>query len=386
MRAGPCARTIRLAAVAAALGPASAALAQPAFHVLTGMPGGTGGGVAYGVSADGTTVVGSAGTFEPGTWRAFRWRLDTGVVDNLGIIPAGLHGNSTARTVSADGSVVAGHTNDVVTLPGDVIEDGFRWTPQGGMVGLPELPGGSQRFRPHAVSASGSVIAGWSSGENVIAAVRWTAETGTVPLGTFPGVPFNNSHAWGIAADGSVIVGDATREGGGVVEAFRWSDAEGVVGLGTGGLRHSRAFATNSDGSVIVGSAYAAISPSRQAFRWTEETGMVLLGSLPGPTPYAVATGVSADGSVVVGNGYGGWVWTESTGMVAIADFLAQHGLSDGPYTILEVNGISADGRTLVGLAESAPGFPVAWAAVIPGPHAAGLLVLAGLAAARRRR
>ena len=64
-------------------------VAQPSFRILSGMPNGDGTSVAEAISADATTVVGSAGVTEPGGWRAFRWRLDTGVVEHLGIIPAG---------------------------------------------------------------------------------------------------------------------------------------------------------------------------------------------------------------------------------------------------------------------------------------------------------
>ena len=40
-----------------------------------------------------------------------------------------------------------------------------------------------------------------------------------------------------------------------------------------------------------------------EAFRWTQATGMVGLGDLPGGSFNSIAWGVSADGSVVVGTG-----------------------------------------------------------------------------------
>ena len=195
---------LRGAACGLSLGLCGAAcVAQPSFRILTGMPNGTGGGVAGGVSADGTTVVGSAGTLEPGTWRAFRWRLDTGVVENLGIIGPG---RSNATAVSADGSAITGYCES--NPMGSTVVRAFRWTAATGMVELPDLPGGGVAFAPDAISADGSVIAGQSSGANENAAVRWTAQTGTVSLGALPGVPFVSSHAYGISADGLTIVGE----------------------------------------------------------------------------------------------------------------------------------------------------------------------------------
>lgn len=298
------------------------------------------GGIAEAVSADGTTVVGSAGTLEPGTWRAFRWRLDTGTVEDLGIIPAGSSGRSRGTAVSADGSVIAGYCQSNPS-PGTTVERAFRWTAQTGMVELPDLPGGSLRFQANGMSDDGSVIAGWSTGDQTGLAVRWTAQTGTVPLGHPPGLPSNSSHAYAVSADGSTIVGNVWHSGGATLEAFRW----------------------------------------------TEQTGMVLLGSLPGTLPFSQATGVSADGSIVVGNGRGGWIWTEETGMVRMSDYLTGLGITIGPYAIYRVDGISADGTVIVGTAWDSQLFPVAWAAVIPAPASVGFaLASVSLVLARRRR
>src|SRR5438874_13707512 len=58
-------------------------------------------GQAYGVSADGTTVVGA------NAGQAFRWTRSTGVI-SLGNLPSGQFLESAARGVSSDGSVIAG--------------------------------------------------------------------------------------------------------------------------------------------------------------------------------------------------------------------------------------------------------------------------------------
>jgi probable HAF family extracellular repeat protein len=67
-----------------------------------------------------------------------------------------------------------------------------------------------------------------------------------------PGGSFNSS-AQGISSDGQVIVGFGTGPQG--LEAFRWTEAMGMVGLGElpGGDHYSSAIATTADGSIIVG-------------------------------------------------------------------------------------------------------------------------------------
>src|ERR1700730_14799791 len=55
----------------------------------------------------------------------------------------------------------------------------------------------------------------------------------------------------------------------------------------------------SSDGSVVVGAAIPPDDNTDHAFRWTQAGGMVELGTLGGT--YSIANGVSADGGVVVG-------------------------------------------------------------------------------------
>ena len=71
-------------------------------------------------------------------------------------------------------------------------------------------------------------------------------------LGDLPGGSFS-SHALGISADGSVVVGrgnssSETSDPFGTYEAFRWTEAGGMVGLGdlTGGGFGSLAHSTSA--------------------------------------------------------------------------------------------------------------------------------------------
>jgi uncharacterized membrane protein len=62
----------------------------------------------------------------------------------------------------------------------------------------------------------------------------------------------------------------------------------------------SSATGVNADGTVVVGELLPFGPPPAQAFRWTAATGIVGLGLLPGFTPLRqTASGVNADGTSV---------------------------------------------------------------------------------------
>ena len=259
---------------------------------------------------------------------------------------------SGASGVSADGSIVAGGGQTGVT------GQAARWTAATGLVGLGNGPGGSSTGAA-GISGDGSVIVG-TLGD--VEAMRWTASTGFAGLGFLGGGGdrnFRTSAAYGTSFDGSVIVGYSTT---GVPvgvngEAFRWTAATGMVGLGfLPGNNGSRALATNANGSVVVGdsSVIAPASPDgQQAFRWTQSTGMVGLGVLAGNNT-STALGVTADGSTVVGTSFlvagntaisgQSFRWTQSTGMVGLGVLRG-----DNASTAFAV---SADGAVIIGNSE----------------------------------
>jgi len=112
---------------------------------------------AYGVSADGSVVVGRAIDGATGQFRAFRW--ENGVWQNLGVLGDGDH--SEAWGVSSDGSIVVGLA---YTAPGQSCA--FRWTPDGGMEDLNQtyasvLTDGSALVAASAISPDGRYIVGW---------------------------------------------------------------------------------------------------------------------------------------------------------------------------------------------------------------------------------
>jgi probable HAF family extracellular repeat protein len=166
-----------------------------------------------------------------------------------------------------------------------------------------------------------------------------------------------------------------------------------MVGLGDlpGGSFNSRAYGVSADGSVIVG--YGNSASGSEAFRWTSGGGMVGLGDLPGGSFGSRANGVSADGSVVVGydysaSGYGeAFIWDTANGMRNLKDVLVNDfSLNLTGWTLTRATGISANGLTIVGYGANPSGNTEAWGATIPEPATLLLFGLGGLALLRRKR
>lgn len=205
------------------------------------------------------------------------------------------------------------------------------------------------------VSSDGKVVVGFSAtplglGE----AFRWTKATGMTGLGDFPGSSFNSS-ARGVSQDGSIVVGLGTTSVGS--HAFRWTQATGLVDLGglAGTLFFSHSNAISSDGNTVVGRSTA--SSGVFGFKWTEAGGMVTLNRIVGGTSnISEAFAVSADGSVVVGTSDGGSssfpkpvVW-DAAGMPTVLGNLA------GPTDAGSALGVSGDGNVIVGWTQSPSG------------------------------
>jgi probable HAF family extracellular repeat protein len=195
------------------------------------------------------------------------------------------------------------------------------------------------------ISADGAVVVGFNNSAAGREAFRWTQAGGMVGLGDLPGGGFA-SLARAASADGAVIVGEGTSAAG--REAFRWTQAGGIVGLGDlpGGSFSSVATAVSANGAVVIGYSNSVNGP--EPFRWTQAGGMVGLGDFPGGIFQSYGNAVSADGSVVVGTGwpagtdYGrAFRWTQATGMVELGTLpnLIESG----------AHGVSADGSVIVG-------------------------------------
>jgi probable HAF family extracellular repeat protein len=258
---------------------------------------------------------------DAGTFHALRWTLSGGTQD-LGTL-LGAAGNSVAFGISDDGSTIVGWSN---TTPGTFPtgNHAFRWTQGGGMQDLGSLQGSSGTSFAYAANQDGSVVVGVTdmppNGAVTVPshAFRWTQAGGMQDLGSLgPGL---GSIAYAVSADGSVVVGAAAVAGGGT-HAFRWTQAGGMQDLGTvNGLRWVTATSVSGDGNVIVGYADPTValngslgwtlSSNSRPFRWTQATGVQDLNTLlanggvnmTGVTLTA-ALGISRRGPSIVGAG-----------------------------------------------------------------------------------
>jgi probable HAF family extracellular repeat protein len=242
----------------------------------------------HAISADGSAVAG----YMQGS--QFYWSADIGFI-TLGTL--GGRFTSYARAISADGSTVIGSAYDASDK-----NRAFVWTK--GQSGLTNIDTLFDSSAAGFVTADGAVVAGtgytalWAS-----RGFRWTAAGGMVDIGDLGG---GNTDVLGLSRDGNVLVGSSND--GTSYKAFRYEAAAGqMTNLGTLGGYKSEAMATNADGSVVVGSADNA-NNNRQAFRWTQQSGMLTIEqwlSDNGVTSIsfdaAAATHVSDDGNVVAG-------------------------------------------------------------------------------------
>jgi probable HAF family extracellular repeat protein len=388
-------RTVLLSALVAMLfGGAAAPAFAASLTPLGDLPGGTFSSSPKGVSADGSVVVGVSSSGSSN--EAFRWTAASGMV-GLGSFHSSPE--SQALGVSADGSTIVGSARSARAGDGS---EAFRWTAASGMVNLGDFPAGVVNTGGSAATGDGSVVVGGAltrpdDGPAYGEAFRWTEASGLVRLGDLPGGAFE-SIATDVTSDGSTIVGHSDSVNG-IAEAFRWTAASGMVGLGDlpGGDFYSQAFAVSDDGSTVVGKSRSASSVGYEAFRWTEASGMVGLGDLPGGSFDGIAWDVSADGSTVVGvsNSIGdifvgqkAFRWTSARGMEPLWDVLLANGIdpaADGWTTLISANGVSADGNTIVGSGIRYDHVE-AFVAVIPEPTSLSLIGLAVPALLRRRQ
>jgi probable HAF family extracellular repeat protein len=221
--------------------------------------------------------------------------------------------------------------------------------PNASFQGLGDFPGGAFESAALRVSADGSVVVGNGTTALGQQAFRWTQAEGLVNLGNVPTGSFKQSWAVGVSADGSLVAGYGDVDGSGWQghHGFLWTRTGGLVELRgpTGPVR--QALGASADGSVVVGDS------GEQAFRWTAGAGVVNLGTLPGRTN-SRAIAVSADGLVVTGSSYDlpswgkeeAYVWTKGGGMQAL-------GYLPGKNASFP-NAISPDGSVIAGTSGSA--------------------------------
>lgn len=215
---------------------------------------------------------------------------------------------------------------------------------------LGDLPGGEFDSAATAVTDDGKVACGYSdSGGDRWEAFRWTQAEGIVGLGEISGGMFG-SVCTALSADGDIAVGYSNTATG--LEAFRWSSATGLVGLG-GFPIESNASDISADGQAIVGDGWSYMR--QQAFKWTQVDKFFNLGDLGGGRLWAFAEAISGNGQVVVGGAessvdiFEAFRWTSASGMVGL-------GKLPGATSHSRATDVSHDGEVIVGVSDSHAG------------------------------
>lgn len=351
--------TRSLVAIAASMAFPHTTFAQSTFTGVGDLPGGIAHSEAWGVSADGTTVVGHSNSGgSPGCVlffgplvEAFTWKSSTGIVGQCEV--AGGSEGSFAYDASGDGSHYVGMS---YTTGGNEA--------QRDMVALGDLGGGPVESIAFRVSDSGATAVGrgWTSVGIEAAAFTTTSVRG---LGDLPGGAVY-SVGRGISGDGSYAVGVSETAAGS--EAFRihLSIVAAVMeplGDLPGGTFHSDAYGTNADGSVVVGES-VGFATNPQAFRWTSAGGMVKVSD-----GWSRAEACSADGNVIVGTYFGlgsasAMIWDPLNGDRLLEDVLKYRyglGAALAGWHLDSAHDVSADGRTICGTGTNPSGFTEGW-------------------------
>jgi probable HAF family extracellular repeat protein len=272
---------------------------------------------------------------------AFRWTA-AGGLEEIG-------GNMDAVSISRDGKTIVGSALDSQRMRNAAIwMGGKNWRVLGGVPGgVPGTGSGpiaslSQAF---GVSADGSVIVGSATVASTrVHAFRWDSVNGMVDLGTM--IRDEESYATGVSANGKAIVGWTGNPG---VSVHVGDTRSGVVFVdGIARLLHSygwagTAYATNDVGSTIVGryhpSDASSSTETSTTWRWSawdgrlEDLGAVPLKPGVNSSEYTSQPyGLSDTGDVVVGVAgafqRSAAIWTPATAMVSVADFLTANGVT----------------------------------------------------------
>ena len=339
------------------------------------------------ISSDGTVIFGRSWNFTTKKSHAFRWKKNStgssGTILKIADLGDFNYDQSpSVHYINANGTILVASTYGE---SGNAIA---RWTSAGlnSNIGLTGFTGGHD---VGGVSADGTVIAGhsfngneWNSSKSK--AFRWVAGTGTTgtatPLGFLPGDTDSDTYGWdnkAISSDGTVIVGrswkaDAEGMPIGARHVFRWvknaSNNSGVmtkiIDIPVNG--DCDIAYINANGTTIVGSTSSysydggASTSTSKVWRWTKAGG---LNSTIGLSTYSKhdLSSVSSDGTVIAGNSFSGdswsptksnafrWVATTATGNAGTTTALGR--LAGDTDTDMDMYGssMSLDGSVIVG-------------------------------------
>ncbi|MBK8915487.1 MAG: hypothetical protein IPM64_12985 [Phycisphaerales bacterium] len=296
---------------------------------------------ASGLSADGSTVVGTA-TSTTGEIRPFLWKPTVGDIWIHNGQPTWIYSQGLA--INANGTVATG-----VAYDGNYSRQ-WRWTqPSNLMQDLGNLCNCGTSDAT-GVSADGSIVMGYSAAPG-FRATRWTSATGLVDLGFGTGGRIE-AVTRAVTPDGTTIVGYGHVASIGLRGFVRYGDGTwvdlqpNIPGQGTVAL------AVGASPNLIAGYS------GPEATRWESEVPMPL-GILFGETS-SVAAAIHASGDIVGGhsgpglvplsNNNAGWIWTQTRGMVRLTDFLSSQGVNLAGWSHLNgVSGFSQNGTAFAG-------------------------------------
>jgi len=297
------------------------------------------------------------------------------------ILPTDQKVTHTALTwASADGAILIGQSIIDISRPstGDYYGSypaSIRWTAEQGTVPIGDAPNTFGNI-PRAVSVGATTVFGVTTNEDgSVGLYRWSVEKGTavvpspaacadiMPLKFSGHAPLGIGNGL-VSADGKFMVavcmgGDtnfrytegvgwqllpdgqpwAMSQSGDVLvsgqsESFRWSDAQGAVGLGTlPEYTSCIAKLMTSDGSVIVGGCSNQQTLATTWFRWTEATGMVSLPDTAGTDPNAMY--MTPDAQVVMGA-------KAILGEAGRVDTVYRYSMSAGVSTTFQISGVAS--------------------------------------------
>jgi uncharacterized membrane protein len=182
------------------------------------------------ISDNGQFIAGASGTNDADgniyKLEATRWN-SIGEAERLGILPG--HFTSEAWGISADGSTVVGNSGEFVNVVGDsgeivgvnFLQEAFRWNQTTGMMdALGRLDGATIGSFAWDVSADGSTVVGYADDADRGYAVMWTPDSGLQKVQQIlmdAGVDLTGwrlRNATGISNDGRKIVGYGTNPDG----------------------------------------------------------------------------------------------------------------------------------------------------------------------------
>jgi uncharacterized membrane protein len=282
-----------------------------------------------GISDDGLTIAANVidrdGTNKAAIYRDGAW---TALPPVPGAVPCGYSGEPPTYTdaygISGDGSTVVGLSYGSLGCGTSTIR-AFKWTADGGTVALPKLDAPSRLTRANAVNYDGSVIVGRDDANNgQLRGVQWRN-------GVYSLIKRNNlpvGEAEGVSSDGQYITGQSNSASTNY-NPWLWSPSSGVQLLGAlQGQDSALGAAMNDDASVITGQVLDFTAGVITPTIWTSGTGLTdfneflsAQGVVTTGLGMRLGMAMSADGRTITGfanapNGYVGWVLKTPTALV----------------------------------------------------------------------